>query len=291
LNCEFCNNNKLKKIGSVVFLKKECAALMCEVCGNVMKDYIPTSSEFNNFYQGIGHDNDILYDNKLTEQLKFLHESENLKTINSVLEIGPGSKGLLSKLDSSIEKYSCEIDGNAVSNLEKNNVVNFVNLDIINEKFDLIILSHVMEHVIDDLGDYILKLKSLLTKDGIVFIEVPTAEFELMIDDNKLINHYFSDGHKRSSTEKSFQLLFHRLNIKKFRIKTTTNRIRKLEYKHRFKYSQLLEPICINKNSRGYFVKVVLLIMYHVFISAACSFIVKKRNIPQASIKIIINNG
>lgn len=246
LNCEFCKSNSLKSIGKVIFLKTECDALMCIECGNVVKNYNPQSQEFMNFYQNIEHDNEVLYNHKLEEQLEYLSQNIDFKKLENVLEIGPGPTGLISKFDSSFNRFSCEIDENAIQSLDRNGIKNFKDLSLIdNDKFDLIILSHVFEHIVDDLDSYLLKLVNLLTDKGLVFIEVPSAQYELMIDKGSLINHYFSEGHKRSSTEKSFELILKRLNIKNFKVKTSSSFLRKIEYKHRFEYSKILLPFVL----------------------------------------------
>lgn len=291
LNCEFCNSKDFVKIGKVTFLKTECDAIMCTNCKNVIKDYTPNSDEFLEFYQNIDHDNEILYNNKLNNQLTYIKDNIRFDSVKSVLEVGPGPKGLISKLNTSIDRYSCEIDKNSIDVLNSKGVINFKTLEEIeSKKFDLIILSHVFEHLVDDLDKYLLKLVSLLTEKGIIFIEVPSSEYELMIDDKKLINHYFSNGHKRSSTEKAFYSILNRLGVKNFKVSTSSHMIRNLEYKHRFCYSKIIIPFCLDKNARSYLFKSFFSFLYHLISSSIYSIIIKKRNIPQASIRVIIQN-
>jgi 2-polyprenyl-3-methyl-5-hydroxy-6-metoxy-1,4-benzoquinol methylase len=44
-----------------------------------------------------------------------------------------------------------------------------------NEKFDLIILSHVLEHLLNP-SVFLKKIKSILSDNGILYIEVPSLE-------------------------------------------------------------------------------------------------------------------
>jgi len=48
----------------------------------------------------------------------------------------------------------------------------FDNITLQNEKYDVVILSHVLEHIVD-LSGFVLKMRSILSTEGIVYIEVP----------------------------------------------------------------------------------------------------------------------
>ena len=49
--------------------------------------------------------------------------------------------------------------------------------EIVNEKYDLIILNFVVEHLIDP-ASYISKTKELLNEGGFIYIEIPNSEYE-----------------------------------------------------------------------------------------------------------------
>jgi len=50
----------------------------------------------------------------------------------------------------------------------------------IDEKFDVIWMSHVLEHLLQP-DDFFRKIKNMLKKDGVLFIEVPNCEFKPML--------------------------------------------------------------------------------------------------------------
>ena len=286
--CEFCGNHKFIFLGKAVFINKLCDVIQCEICKNVVKDCKIEDDELLKFYQNIEHDNYKIYKNKLERQKFFLKKNINFKNIDSVLEIGPGNKGLFSMLPDNVKKTSCEIDKSAIEKLKKRGIENFTSLDYINKKFDLIIASHVIEHITEDISIYIKKLYELLNNGGVIFIEVPTASSELMIYKNKLINHDFSRGHKRSSYKVSYEKFFENINISKFIIYEDNTLLRNIEYNSRFKYSKILSYLCENRNSRIYFFKNFFSFAYNFFISLISIILIKILKIPPNNLKILI---
>lgn len=288
-NCEFCKSDAFEKIGKAFFLKKKSDVLKCKKCGSTVKDQDSHLKELNEYYQNIQHDDAILFINKTKDQLNFLKKNIDFTKVKNILEIGPGPSGLLLKFDSN--RYACEIDQKSIEVLEKNGVVNFKSLDQIrNKKFDLIILSHVFEHIIEELDNYLLDLFKLLSNDGYIFIEVPSSEYELMIYNNELINHNFTDAHKRSCSENGFKLIFERLNIINYKVATFVHNFRKKEYYHRYIYSKIIHLFCKDKNARKNFTLMLPKFMYHFFISIIFSFIIKKKKISPASIRVLIRH-
>ncbi len=70
------------------------------------------------------------------------------------------------------------------------------------KKFDVVIMSHVLEHLIN-CRLVISSLRELLTEDGIIFIEVPNCE-----DVVELEHSIFTQPHLHHFTEKSLEFLF-----------------------------------------------------------------------------------
>ena len=274
-----------------IFFSQNSDVLRCSECGNIIKSYNPVPKEVIEFYQNCPHDSIKLYTNKIKKQKKFLKENIKTEQINSVLEVGSGPIGMFSVLPKEINKYSFEIDKEAAKKLEKIGVKNYFEWEQIDRKFDLIILSHVVEHVLEDISEYVKRLLSFLNEGGIIFIEVPTSEYELMISNDEIINHNFTKSHKRSLSEDTFVKLFSRLNVGNYRIKTLDDGINKLEYKLRFNYVKLITPFIKDRNAKKYMISKYISFTYYLFSSAILALVIKLFNIPKPSLDILISNS
>lgn len=126
------------------------------------------------------------------EYLRANSQFEYVKDFSgSVLDVGAG-KGITGLLFAK-KGYSVSVlepDKQNISQLQKNDNIttyngNFENIEI-SEKFDIIVLSHVLEHVVD-IKKFLNSLKKILTNKGIIFIEVPNCknEHELLDSINK----------------------------------------------------------------------------------------------------------
>ena len=109
-----------------------------------------------------------------------------------------------------------------------------------------------------------------------------------MIQNNKLINHYFTPSHKRSSSELAYKKLLDRLNYRTYHIETLSNLLNRLEYFFRYKYSSMIDPFCDNKNARSYLLKRYPLFTFHIISSAFFSLIIKIFFITKPSLDILI---
>jgi SAM-dependent methyltransferase len=100
-----------------------------------------------------------------------------LKTINldqkRILEIGAGGGALLKYISefSSSSLFYSELSKEAVLHLSSHKGLNDLK-STTNNKFDLVILRHVLEHIFD-LDSFFLYLRGLLNKNGKIYIEVP----------------------------------------------------------------------------------------------------------------------
>ncbi|MDI7184888.1 class I SAM-dependent methyltransferase [Leptospira santarosai] len=187
---------------------------ICENCGTVQKRNDPIWQEeveeiYNNYsiyYQGDGSEQVVfqggsgLSKNRSFQIISKLKEYDDfLPNTGRLLDIGCGNGGFLRSFHELFpnwvnsgyeinEKYKEDV-------LSIPNVVNFYSGDfsIIKEKYDLITLIHVLEHLSAPL-DYLNKVKDLLSPNGILLIEVPNFKenpFDLTIADH--IVHYSLD--------------------------------------------------------------------------------------------------
>ena len=108
--------------------------------------------------------------------------NKNLKDISKlqILDVGAGQGFIFDvlKLKNDNLKYSVvEIDKNIHNELSQKGIRNIYSSwkEIKNYKFDLIILSHVIEHFREPVL-YLREIKKLLKKEGCIFIEVPNRD-------------------------------------------------------------------------------------------------------------------
>ena len=116
---------------------------------------------------------------------QFLYTKEHIAG-NTILEIGVGAgQSILWFENEGFQVTGIEPDGRNVSMinrvLKRGRVVeSSVEEFSSDEVFDVIWMSHVLEHLIEP-DDFIKKIKNNLKKNGIFFIEVPNCEYEPML--------------------------------------------------------------------------------------------------------------
>lgn len=159
----------------------------CSGCGFVITNPRPDINSIGDFYKSdkyISHtggsksiiDKIYLQARKLTLHRK-LKLITNYKNSGHLLDFGCGTGEFLNHM----QKNGWEITGVEPSDNARKKATeitkSFINSSLteINQKFDIITLWHVLEHV-HDLNEKIKSLKNLLKEDGIIFIAVPNHE-------------------------------------------------------------------------------------------------------------------
>lgn len=162
--------------------------VVCKDCGFVYANNIPSQADFNNYYaemskyefnynDGIVTNNYIDYFARI---VNFLIPHINDKNAR-IVDIGCSTGALLSTLKS--HGYS-NLMGVDPSSSCVRTVKKLYNIDAItsnisdldnNEKYDVIILSAVLEHLVD-FKISMQKIRALLKDQGLLFIEIPDAE-------------------------------------------------------------------------------------------------------------------
>lgn len=216
MNCPNCdsnnilNHNKIKDIWNNID-----DVLFCSNCELYFLKNIPRQDKIDKYYrQEYYHYSKIKYFvknifRKFRSTNQFEYIKNNIKDLNNkkILEIGACEGLLLSYFKNSIVRgteYSPIYKEIAFKKYGINLTdENFFNL---NEKFDLIIMSHVIEHL-PDLNITIEKLKNLLNDGGHLFIEVPNSP-KPKERDEKYINDYLTTPHIYNFTEKSLKDVF-----------------------------------------------------------------------------------
>ncbi len=173
------NNNTVSAI-------EDYDVVVCKKCGFIYADNIPSQNEMNNYYSAMSkyefnHRGGIVSDDYMDYYTKIVDFSmPHLNNDAKILDIGCSTGGLLSIFKSrgyldllGIDpSFSCVNTARQLYGIQAkvNNISDFDS----SEKFDLVILSAVLEHLVD-FTDLIQKVRSLLKERGILFIEVPDA--------------------------------------------------------------------------------------------------------------------
>ncbi|GGH17645.1 class I SAM-dependent methyltransferase [Mucilaginibacter phyllosphaerae] len=148
------------------------------------------------------------------------------KQFNKVLEVGAGDGSILKILsdhDFAPELYAVEISDSGVAHIKGRNIKNLVSvqefdgykLPFEDDSFDLIILSHVLEHVEHER----LLLREIKRVGKNVVIEVP-IDYKTNVD--KRIKHFLAYGHINVYTPTSLRYL---LQTEGFEIRKDLNSI------------------------------------------------------------------
>ena len=138
----------------------------------------------------------------------------NIKLDNKkVFEIGSGCGGILSYFN---EEFNCDVSGidldNKTVKYAKKKKINLICSDYkdfkILYKYDLIILSHVLEHI-KEIDNFLVFIKNLCHEKTIIYIEVPG------IDNIRVKKRKYSiqPGHLHYFNEKNLISIFKRNNL------------------------------------------------------------------------------
>ena len=201
--CAVCGVSRTEKIYSQQFEALSSESLLqgydvvaCPACGFVYADYIPSQAEFDTYYANMSKYESQQYDGceapidreRFDDLARRAFEAIGSKE-RRVLEIGCATGAVLGRLKRMEVQHVVGVDPSPVCKeicYRKFGVpVHNLSLDTLsqlNETFDLVILSHVLEHVAD-LRSALLQIRNRLNNGGKVLIEVPDASrFSSAID-------------------------------------------------------------------------------------------------------------
>lgn len=190
----------------------------CQHCG------FGYTNELNAQVGGYHRDETYIQEEGLFENIfnKRVNEVTKFLKTGKVLEVGCSTGLMLSIFKKSgftvkgveISKKAAEIAKNR--NLEII-VIPFEKIRF-NEKFDLIVLNHTLEHLEDPLK-VLEKARSLLTPKGYLMIDLPNFDSPVAKMLKKHWQHLLPDEHLWHFTPKSYELIFKKLNFKIMKIK------------------------------------------------------------------------
>jgi 2-polyprenyl-3-methyl-5-hydroxy-6-metoxy-1,4-benzoquinol methylase len=139
----------------------------------------------------MGYDNIEL--EKYMSQAKIINAIIKNKNA-SVIDVGAGNGGLLFALKKLGYRHLTALDPSekCVENIKKKGIraeIGSVLRHKLKDKFDLVISSHVMEHLVE-VGKAMKALASMISDKGLIYIEVPDAS---MYMENYIVPFYFFD--------------------------------------------------------------------------------------------------
>jgi 2-polyprenyl-3-methyl-5-hydroxy-6-metoxy-1,4-benzoquinol methylase len=139
----------------------------------------------------MGYDNIEL--EKYMSQAKIINAIIKNKNA-SVIDVGAGNGGLLFALKKLGYRHLTALDPSekCVENIKKKGIraeIGSVLRHKLKDKFDLVISSHVMEHLVE-IGKAMKALASMISDKGLIYIEVPDAS---MYMENYIVPFYFFD--------------------------------------------------------------------------------------------------
>ncbi len=172
--------------------------VMCVYCGFIFADTSATQEDYNLFYENNNiYENDASYSDKEKYKMTYDVLKNHWTRDKSILEIGFANGELLNlfKADGHVNLYGLDLSKVCVDNLNSQGIKAYhgglLNHNI-DRKFDCIILSHVMEHIMD-LKQAIKNAFDLLEDDGELYIEVP--DFMQYIENSDTPFSYFDIEH------------------------------------------------------------------------------------------------
>ena len=222
------NSNFEKKITNININKYSFSIYKCKKCGLGISDPFLNRKEIESFHDiGPYRDKKGRRFNKFIEYLvNFFCRSRarriiKYKSVGKILDIGSGSGLLLSILkDKGWLTVANEINKKTANVIKKNYGLSVLQGDINNCKiknntFDVVNISHVLEHMTDPFS-VIKKCRLILKKNGLLFIAIPNSSSLQAIIGRKHWYHLCLPYHLYHLTEKN---LFDLLKKNNFEIK------------------------------------------------------------------------
>jgi SAM-dependent methyltransferase len=134
-----------------------------------------------------------------------------------VLEVGCGSGGLLAVFkENNCDVVGLDFDDNYLQIARDNGIkVHNGSIEVLGneEKFDVIILSHVLEHIVDPLP-FLESLVKHLSKDGVLYIEVPSLNNVASGGYSYDLLRYWQNAHTIHFSNLSLRLLCKRVGLR-----------------------------------------------------------------------------
>ena len=216
-NCYLCRNEKFKIVSSIDRYGFYYPTAMCQRCGNIQQSHYydeKTLVEFyTNYYRKI-YGNvapTVLYNLQKNSNGKKIYKIvSKIKSPKNVLEIGCGAGGILELFrDAGSQVLGLDFDDDFLDIARSNNInVKRGSTELLdeNDKFDLIILSHVLEHIVEP-AEFLKEVVRFLNDDGLLYIEVPSVDGVVEGGYHFDLLNYFQNAHTIHFTTKTLEMM------------------------------------------------------------------------------------
>lgn len=194
----------------------------CNSCGYGCLDNSPTKNSIKFWYDNAGQTSNLgtKRSERSNSQFNFINQNIDLNKIKSLLDYGCGNYPVLVEMISK-QNDSISINVSDISEHTTNLLSNFsyiskayhvTNPTEINKKFDLIILSHIVNNVLDAFT-FITDIYSLLNKNGYLMIEIKNCDLDYYKNckTNFPFFHFFNDN--------SFQKVMSKFDLEIIKLK------------------------------------------------------------------------
>ncbi|MBK0382081.1 class I SAM-dependent methyltransferase [Pedobacter sp. SD-b] len=235
IKCLYCHSERKTKITEIGQFAIPTHVVICKECGLMYLNprWTPNRyhqfyvSEYENYYPRTSSDKQK--DNRLPQLVaNRLYEFREDQVFENILDIGSGFGDILLYFKNNrfkqanyyaIEPSSVCIDFLTTKNIKviSPTVDNNWNESSKN-KFDLIIMRHVLEHLLDPLNS-LKKISSTLTKDGLLYIAIPDAYHPL----SPLNSYYFRAVHTAYFNKDTIHNLLYKAGLKVVELKDNLN--------------------------------------------------------------------
>jgi SAM-dependent methyltransferase len=203
LTCDFCHSSQLQDCYSVPDSAIGMVIQTCINCGlvqskqtkpNPVERIVSTSSgaTWGNIRHGKGL--------RLEKAIPIINSMQNWDMVRSILDVGANRgdfiKWILSQKPQTVIT-AVEPDLRIVEPYENLPSVNFIgkrfeNTELPENSFDLVYLSHTLEHA-DSASEMLIKILKLLRSGGTLFLEVPNLD---IINSQDIFEEFFIDKHR-----------------------------------------------------------------------------------------------
>tara|TARA_B100000575_G_C23100744_1_gene635063 strand:- start:65 stop:1024 length:960 start_codon:yes stop_codon:yes gene_type:complete len=227
VNCKLCRDNIAEPIDEYKFHVESDVEYFgklniyyCDKCDFGFSFPDPDEKKINYFYQNIyrskgrPHETTRDLDSKLYNQqnfnyIEYLTTFINFNKINNVFDFGSGSGDLcylLKQKFSHLNIATIENDRYSRQILEDRKIKVFNDFDEIKTKYDLVISTHVLEHLTD--LEVIDNFKKISGKNSLFFFEVPNNQFK-----KNFMKRPYDSPHLLFFTEKSLEIIRNLFNL------------------------------------------------------------------------------
>lgn len=208
-SCLLCNYNKFLTVSSKIRDSNNHSIIKCKKCGHIQLFPVPTIDEDKKFYDKNLQGKNISYFGGIKEIRKKSFEDtvrrvtmikKHVRKSDKILEVGSGYGFFVESLYQ--EGYNItgiEISKERRRLAKRITSVKILDIDINQkiselEKFNVIVLFHVLEHIIDPIG-FLKKIKTMLLKNGKIIVEVPNSDDLYLMNNHNYTEFYWQRAH------------------------------------------------------------------------------------------------